>query len=97
MAETGLRSGEACGLRLSDVLKDRVTVNQSVWNGQIQDSPKTQNSIRTIALSSELATLLLEQARKQSEKGHTLLFTTGCGSSKRHELIRVFLRVVCAC
>ena len=47
-AETGLRAGELAGLRLIDIADERLTVNQSVWHGKVQD-PKTDNAVRTLA------------------------------------------------
>ncbi len=79
--ETGVRQGEAFGLRLSDVLPDRINVNQTVWNGQIQDTPKNGTSIRTVFLSPQLSALLQEQVKKQKEKKHDLLFTTSTGNA----------------
>src|SRR4029077_20105482 len=35
-AETGLRSGELAGLRLTDIVDDALTVNQSIWQGEEQ-------------------------------------------------------------
>jgi integrase len=78
-AESGLRAGELCALRLQDVESDRLTVNQSVWHGRIQDTPKTDNGVRTLALSPELGALIWEQTERQLEKGHTLLFCTQSG------------------
>jgi integrase len=78
-AESGLRAGELCALRLTDVEPDRLTVNRAVWHGRIEDSPKTNNGVRTIALSPELGALLWEQAERQRAKGHSLLFSTCSG------------------
>ena len=64
-AETGLRAGELAGLRLSDIGGVRLTVNQSVWHGKDQ-SPKTDNAVRTLALSSQLLSLLWEKADRKT-------------------------------
>lgn len=58
-AETGLRPGELCGLRVSDIdlLKQSVSVAQSVWNGKTQ-TPKSENAYRSMAISTQLATYL---------------------------------------
>jgi integrase len=50
-AESGMRAGELCALRLVDVEPDRLTVNQVVWHGRIQDGPKTNNGVRAVPLS----------------------------------------------
>jgi integrase len=74
-----LRAGELAGLRLVDIGDDRVTVNQSVWHGEAQD-PKTDNALRTIALSPRLVTLLWEQSTRQKTKGHEYLFSASTGA-----------------
>jgi integrase len=55
-AECGLRAGELCGLRVEDLDLENaiVSVKQSVWRGQTQ-CPKTNNAVRTIAISPEMA------------------------------------------
>jgi integrase len=55
-SETGLRAGEAFGLKNSDInLKEcTLTVNRSVFNGSTQH-PKTSNGFRTLCLSPLLA------------------------------------------
>jgi integrase len=58
-AETGMRAGELCGLRIEDVDLGQcfVNVKQSVWRGKLQ-TPKTANSIRQFAISQKLASHL---------------------------------------
>ena len=68
---TGVRSGEAFGLRWEDVDFERQTIyirrNLAKVQGQyILDTPKTKNSIRQIAMSSETILLLLIQRREQT-------------------------------
>lgn len=81
MAETGLRAGEVAGLRLCDIPGDgdRLTVNQSVWHGKEQ-TPKTDNAVRTIALSPQLAAMVRDQITRQRSKEHGHLFTAETGS-----------------
>jgi integrase len=78
-AETGLRGGELAGLKLTDIDGERLTVNQSVWNGQTQ-SPKTDSALRTLGLSPQLVTLLWEQIVRQRAKEHEFLFTSENGT-----------------
>jgi integrase len=78
-AETGLRSGELAGLKITDIDGDTLTVNQSVWGGEAQD-PKTDNALRTLALSPQLITLLWEQIARQKGRGHQYLFTSSTGT-----------------
>lgn len=53
--EAGLRAGELCGLRVSDVdhVKKLLRVRQTIWRGRVQ-KPKTVNSIRDIPLPQEI-------------------------------------------
>jgi hypothetical protein len=78
-AETGLRAGEIAGLRLGDVEPERISVSQSVWHGRVQ-APKSDNALRTIAVSPQLGVLLLEQSERQIGKGHDFLFSSSTGS-----------------
>jgi integrase len=59
-AETGLRSGELAGLKLSDIDGEKLSVSRSIWGGKEQH-PKTDNAVRTLALSPQLVALLWEQ------------------------------------
>jgi integrase len=96
VAETGLRAGELAGLKLVDIADERLTVNQSVWHGNEQ-SPKTDNAVRTLALSAQLVTLLWEQIARQKAKGHEFLFSASTGSPWdmnvfRHRKMRKLLK-----
>src|SRR5277367_3713238 len=46
-AETGMRAGELCGLRVEDIDLNRglVKIAQSAWHGKLQD-PKSENAVR---------------------------------------------------
>lgn len=95
-AETGLRAGELTGLRLADVDLDRITVSQSVWHGRVQ-TLKTNNALRTVALSPHLGALLWEHVERQKGKGHDFLFSSSKGkpwdaSLFRRRKLRPFLR-----
>ncbi len=60
LAGTGLRIGEALGLKLGEHLSGDFTtirVKQSVWRGSVQ-SPKTDNAVREIDLPTSLAAFL---------------------------------------
>jgi integrase len=80
-AETGMRAGELCGLRLDDIELSRgiVNVRQSVWHGKLQD-PKSENAVRAFAISSQLREhlrALVEGWRPNQER---LAFATRNGS-----------------
>jgi integrase len=61
LARSGLRIGEALGLRVEHLLNDSATVAvvQSIWHGKLQ-SPKTQATVRKVDLSADLARMLRE-------------------------------------
>jgi len=80
MAMTGIRRGEAVGLRWSDVRLDQgwLTVNQSasvVDGEEIVDAPKTRRSRRVINLDAETARLLQRHRASQRELGLRLGIT----------------------
>ncbi len=61
---TGLRIGEALGLKIGDHLSgdfSTIRVRQSVWRGSVQ-TPKTDNAVREIDLPSSLAAFLKASA-----------------------------------
>jgi len=62
LAGTGLRIGEALGLKATDLLPDcRVLyVRRSIWHGQEQQ-PKTPNAVREVDIAEPLSQLLREQ------------------------------------
>jgi integrase len=78
-AETGIRTGELAGLRISDLNGNKLSVSQSVWHGDEQ-TPKTQNAVRVIALSHQLVSALWEQIRRQRAKDRNLLFSPSTGT-----------------
>jgi integrase len=57
LAETGLRIGEAQGLRVRNVRDSKITVEESVHRTEVC-APKTDTSFRTIAISAHLNSLL---------------------------------------
>jgi integrase len=74
VASTGMRRGEACGLRWSNVNldEDEVTIERvaTVVDGigkYMKEYPKTRGSIRTIKIDPTVAQLLVEQ-RKRLDK-----------------------------
>ena len=86
-AETGMRSGELAGLKMKDIDGERLTAVQSIWGGEEQ-SLKTNSSLRTMALSPQLVSLLWEQIARQKAKGHDYLFTSRTGTPKDMNVIR---------
>jgi integrase len=88
LAGTGLRIGEALGLKTSDLSPDCciLHVRRSVWHGREQE-PKTSNAIRTIDIPEVLARVL--RAYVAGSSGY--LFATANG---RPLLARNVLRVL---
>jgi integrase len=78
-AETGLRGGELAGLKLSDIDGERLTVNRSVWHCKEQ-TPKTNNALRNLAISPQLTILLWEQIARQKKRGTDYLFSGATGN-----------------
>jgi integrase len=79
--ETGMRSGELCGLRVSDFDLERglVAVHQSVWRGKFQ-SPKSENAVRSFALSPRLLAHIADFLRRWRPNERGLLFATRNGT-----------------
>jgi integrase len=75
-AETGMRAGELCGIRWTDIDENagRVQVRQSVWRGTV-GSPKSVAGSRTIPISTQLCEHLASRRAVQSG----LLFVTHNG------------------
>ena len=83
LAETGLRIGEALGLKIGEHVSgdfSTIKVRQSVWRSSVQ-TPKTDNAVREIDIPSSLASLL-----KASIQGRTsgFLFQTESGRPLAH-------------
>lgn len=78
-AEIGMRAGELCGLRIDDLDLERglVHVRQSAWRRRLQE-PKTENAVRTFALSPQAR--LREYARGWRPNENGLLFATRNGA-----------------
>ena len=101
MIETGLRSGEALALRWSDVDTDRhkchvcaTIVNPHMPSkAYVQDTPKTDASIRTIPLNVRATTILNKLKRRATSE---FVFGDNSTQSKRLEyptLIRTIKRM----
>ena len=87
LAGTGLRIGEAVGLKTTDFGPEcRILhVNRSVWGGEEQ-APKTSNAIRVVDVPEPLALLL----RKYVLNKQGFLFATANGKPLQHRnLLRV--------
>jgi integrase len=76
-AETALRAGELCGLRIDDLDLERclLRVEQSSWRGKMQQ-PKTENAVRSIAISPEMVFHLRDFLLRWRPNSRRLLFAT---------------------
>jgi integrase len=85
LAGTGLRIGEALGLKPTDLSADcRVLhVRRSIWHGQEQ-SPKTPNAVREVDIPDPLSQLLREYAKGKS--GYLFAAATGRPLQQRNVL-----------
>ncbi len=89
LAETGIRGGEICGLRVADLdLENAVIhVRQSVSRGQIQ-TVKSRKGNRRFPISAELVEHLLAYLRTWRPNSLGLLFVTQNGTPWDHSLVR---------
>ena len=89
LAETGIRGGEICALRVNDLdLENAVIhVQQSVWRGKIQ-TVKSRMGNRRFPISAELVEHLRAYLRTWRPNSLGLLFATGNGTPWDHSLVR---------
>jgi integrase len=89
LAETGIRGGEICALRVSDLdLENAVIhVRQSVWHGKIQ-TVKSRKGNRRFPISAQLVEHLRTYLRTWRPNSLRLLFTTQNGTPWDHALVR---------
>jgi integrase len=82
-AETGIRGGELCGLKVDDLQLDSrlLSIERAAWKGKLQ-GPKTQNAFRRFTVSPQLAdhlrVYLLNHWKENPER---LLFSTRNGTA----------------
>jgi len=89
LAETGIRGGEICALRIADLdLENAVIyVRQSVWRGQIQ-TVKSRKGNRRMPISARLVECLRFYLRTWRPNALGLLFATKGGTPWDHSLVR---------
>lgn len=69
--ETGLRIGEVCGLKWSDIEDNRLYIQRQATNEKVKNNPKTQSGCRDIPLTIEAQRILQEVAEFNREHGYT--------------------------
>src|ERR1041385_5051402 len=89
LAETGIRGGEICGLRIEDLDLDAAVlyVRQSVWRGKLQ-TVKSRKGNRRFPVSAQLAEHLRAFLSRWRSNGLGLLFATSKGTPWDHSLVR---------
>jgi len=89
LAETGIRGGEICALRLEDLdLESAVVhVQQSVWRGKLQ-TVKSRKGNRRFPISPELVDHLRTYLTTWRPNAQRLLFATSNGTPWDHSLVR---------
>jgi len=89
LAETGIRGGEICGLRVADLDLENalIHVHQSVWRGQVQ-TVKSRKGNRRFPISAELVEHLRVYLRTWRPNPPGLLFATQNGTPWDHSLVR---------
>jgi integrase len=106
---TGLRNGELCGLKWSDIDLDgarlKVSRTRSLQGGKVVEGPpKTSSSFRTIPLTADTVSLLLEHRKAQAceavKRGASwvhsgYVFTSMSGQPLRLETTLQRLQVMC--
>jgi integrase len=95
LGETHIRPGELAGLRTCDVGPQSLKIAQSVWQRKIQ-TPKTQNAVRSIAISSLLAAAVQQLIAERPANHHGLVFVAESGrplemDNFRHRILRPIL------
>jgi integrase len=80
-AGTGMRFGEALGIKIGDISSDCSTIRivQKAWHSQIHDFLKTDSGCREIDLCSALAAMLKEYLDKRGAPKSELLFQSSSG------------------
>ncbi len=89
LAETGIRGGEICALRIADLDLENalIYVRQSVWRGRIQ-TVKSRKGNRRFPISSELVGHLRTYLRTWHPNALGLLFATKSGTPWDHSMVR---------
>jgi integrase len=89
LAETGIRGGEICGLRVVDLDLENAVIQvcQNVWRGKIQ-TVKSRKGNRRFPISAELVEHLRAYLQNWRPNSLGLLFATGNGTPWDHSLVR---------
>jgi integrase len=81
LAETGMRPGEGAGLLREKCRLTSLSIAQSIWQQEVQ-TPKTENAIRTFAISEQLGTDIQQYIAESGPNAYGLLFVTDPGRKR---------------
>ncbi len=70
LLQTGLRIGECCALRWSDIIDNRLYISKQANNERVKDFPKTNQSNRDITLTDEAIRILEDVKAFNEEHGY---------------------------
>lgn len=70
LLETGLRMGECCGLKWTDIRKDRLYIQRQANNNGVKEWTKTTNGFRDIPLTNEAKRILMDVMQFNEEHGY---------------------------
>lgn len=82
LAESGMRPGELAGLLITGCGARTLTISQSVWQQEVQ-TPKTENAVRTFAISQSLADEIHAFTESQPPNAYGLVFVTDPSPAKK--------------
>jgi integrase len=85
LAGTGLRIGEALGLKIEDLSEDCSVLNvrRSIWHGREQ-APKTPNAVRVVDIAEPLAGVLREYVSGKADSAYLFSARNGRPLEKRN-------------
>jgi integrase len=85
LAGTGLRIGEALGLKIEDLSDDcsLLTVRRSIWHGREQ-APKTPNAVRVVDIAAPLAGVLREYLAGKADSAYLFSARNGRPLERRN-------------
>lgn len=82
MFETGLRIGECCGLKWSDIKNNRLYIRRQANNERVKEQAKTASGYRDIPLTKEAQKILREVEAYNQQQGYTAEWIFQSGNPK---------------
>jgi integrase len=91
LAETGCRIGEALALKIEDIRPGELSISKNVYEGVIQSTPKTDSSIRKVAISETLYLEIISLKRRPGE----YIFQSPTGRPEWPQRLTTKFRIIC--